>query len=303
MVLDSLLPVFALILLGLLLKRRRLTNDAFLVTSDRLVYYIFFPALSRGRLLMPHPDATDQNFKIVVEYDGTAYHGWQRQKRDPSIQGALEHALARMTDQTLTVNGSGRTDAGVHALGQVASFRCRTRLGPLELLKGLNSLLPADIAVRACETMPLDFHARFDARWKTYQYRVLNRPVRPALERHRVWHIYRPLDLAAMRAALPHIIGTHDFRAFENTGSPRSTTVRTVRQADLWAAEDGRVCFDVSANGFLKFMVRNLMGTLVAVGLGRLPPQEVQAIRQSGDRRRAGAAAPPEGLYLLHVTY
>lgn len=252
---------------------------------------------------MPQRPSTEKNFRIVVEYDGTAYHGWQRQKQDPSIQGALEQALARMTGQSLTVNGSGRTDAGVHALGQVANFRCRTRLGPLELLKGLNSLLPADIAIRACDSVPLDFHARFDARWKCYQYRILNRPVRPALDRHRVWHIYRPLDLAAMRAALPHIIGTHDFRAFENTGSPRSTTVRTVRQADLRRQGDGGLIFEVSANGFLKFMVRNLMGTLVAVGLGRLASQEVEVIRQSGDRRRAGAAAPPEGLYLLHVTY
>jgi tRNA pseudouridine38-40 synthase len=252
---------------------------------------------------MPHRPSTEKNFRIVVEYDGTAYHGWQRQKQDPSIQGALEQALARMTGQSLTVNGSGRTDAGVHALGQVANFHCRTRLGPMELLKGLNSLLPADIAIRACDSVPLDFHARFDARWKSYQYRILNRPVRPALDRHRVWHIYRSLDLAAMRAALPHIIGTHDFRAFENTGSPRSTTVRTVRQADLRREGDGCLIFEVSANGFLKFMVRNLVGTLVAVGLGRLAPQEVAVIRQSGDRRRAGAAPPPEGLYLLHVTY
>jgi len=252
---------------------------------------------------MPASDIHEQNFKIVVEYDGTAYHGWQRQKQDPSIQAALEQVLARLTGQTVTVHGSGRTDAGVHALGQAASFRCRTRLAPPELLKGLNSLLPGDIAVHACDRVPWEFHARFDARWKTYRYRIRNRPVRSALERRRAWHIHRPLDLAAMRAALPHIVGTHDFRAFENTGSPRQSTVRSVRQAELREASGGELVFEVGADGFLKFMVRNLVGTLAAVGLGRLAPAEVEAIRRSGDRRRAGASAPPHGLYLLEVVY
>jgi tRNA pseudouridine38-40 synthase len=244
-----------------------------------------------------------KTFKLIVEYDGTDFCGWQRQKTDPSIQGAIEAVLQRMTGQPVTVHGSGRTDAGVHALGQCAHFSCPTRLTALELLKGLNSLLPGAIAIRACEQVAPDFHARFDARHKTYRYRVLNRPVRAAIERQYAWHIYRPLDLTAMNRAADHIVGRHDFKAFENTGSPRALTVRHVMAAGWRQTGADDLVFEIRADGFLKFMVRNIVGTLVAVGLGKMPPQAVKTILAAGDRRRAGATAPPHGLFLVQVAY
>ncbi|MFZ7125914.1 MAG: tRNA pseudouridine(38-40) synthase TruA [Desulfobacterales bacterium] len=244
-----------------------------------------------------------KNFKLIVEYDGTAYAGWQRQKSDPTIQGAIEKAVHRISRQRVTVHGSGRTDAGVHALGQTAHFECATRLDAAVLQKALNALLPKDIVIRDCAEAPKTFHARFDARAKTYRYRIDNRSTRPAIGRGYAWHIRKPLDLAAMAAALPHIRGTHDFKAFEGSGSPRSHTIRTVNRADLETGENGRVVFEVNANGFLRFMVRNLTGTLVEVGLGKLEPDEVGRILFSGDRRQAGATAPPHGLFLVEVQY
>jgi tRNA pseudouridine38-40 synthase len=249
------------------------------------------------------PNLAGQKFRLIIEYDGGAYCGWQRQKVDPSVQGTIEAALARMTRQHVTLHGAGRTDAGVHALGQAAHFICPTRLDATALRKGLNSLLPADIVIRACDPVPQDFHARFDARSKTYRYRILNRPAPAAVGRQYAWHIFRPLDLAAMQQAQTAVLGRHDFKAFENTGSPRRHTVREVTQAAWRLREDGHLIFDITADGFLKFMVRNIVGTLVAVGLGKLRPEEIAAIRDSGDRRRAGATAPPQGLFLLQVHY
>jgi len=249
------------------------------------------------------PNFEGQKFRLIIEYDGGAYCGWQRQKDDPSIQGTIEAALARMTRQAVTLHGAGRTDAGVHALGQAAHFVCPTGLDATALLKGLNSLLPADIVIRACNPVAPDFHARFSARAKTYRYRILNQPRRAAVGRQYAWHIFRPLDLDAMQSVRQAVIGRHDFKAFENTGSPRRYTVREVTQADWQRQDDGHLTFDITADGFLKFMVRNIVGTLVAVGLGRLRPEEVAAIRDSGDRRRAGATAPPHGLFLLQVHY
>ncbi len=257
-----------------------------------------------------HPSSTRQpdrppprTFKLIIEYDGTDYCGWQRQKADPSIQGTIEAVIAQMTRTPVTLHGSGRTDAGVHALGQCAHFSCATRLGSEELLKGMNGLLPADIAIRACEEVGSDFHARFDVLRKTYRYRVLNRPVRAAVDRRYAWHIYRPLDLAAMNAAAGHLAGRHDFKAFENTGSPRAHSVRQVLAARWRRAGGDELHFDISADGFLKFMVRNIVGTLVAVGRGKIEPDAVQAILASRDRGQAGATAPPHGLFLMEVVY
>ena len=244
-----------------------------------------------------------RHFKLIIEYDGTDYCGWQRQKTDPSIQGAIEAVIARMTRTPVTLHGSGRTDAGVHALGQCAHFSCPTRLGGEELLKGLNSLLPPDIAIRACVEVGPAFHARFDVRHKTYRYRILNRPVRAAVERQYAWHIYRPLDLMAMNTAAGHLGGRHDFKAFENTGSPRSHTVRQVMAAGWQRTGGDELHFDISADGFLKFMVRNIVGTLVAVGMGKIEPDAVRTILASRDRRRAGATAPSHGLFLMEVVY
>ena len=251
----------------------------------------------------PPPDTLpEKNFKLIVEYDGTDYCGWQRQPDRPTIQGMLEAVLQRMTQAPVTLHGSGRTDAGVHALGQTAHFRSRTRLTPEELHKGLNSLLPADIAVRSCQRVPLTFHARFDCHWKHYRYRILNQAVRHAVGYRYAWHIQRPLDRAAMETAAACLVGKHDFKSFESSGSPRAHTVREVMEA-AWRESDDHLEFDIRANGFLRGMVRNMVGTLVAVGMGQRPAASLPELIQAADRRRAPAAAPPQGLFLVHVHY
>jgi tRNA pseudouridine38-40 synthase len=243
------------------------------------------------------------NFKLTIEYDGTAYSGWQRQAEEPTVQAEIERALGRMTQSNITLTGAGRTDAGVHALGQVANFLSETRLTPEELLKGLNSLLPPDIAIRDCCRVPEDFHARFAARSKRYQYRILNRAARAAVGRDYAWFIHRELDIRAMERAAGHLIGRQDFKAFESAGSPRAHTERHVMHASWMEGKDRRLTFRIEADGFLRGMVRNIVGTLVAVGLGKLPPQEMSAILASRDRRRAGATAPARGLFLVEVHY
>jgi tRNA pseudouridine38-40 synthase len=244
-----------------------------------------------------------KNFKLIIEYDGGAYSGWQRQAADPTIQAEIESALAVMTRTKVSLIGAGRTDAGVHALGQAANFRCDTRLEPEAVMKGLNSLLPADIAVRDCRLASESFHARFDALSKVYRYRILNRETRSPVARRFAWFIHRPLDLDRMQAAARLLTGRHDFKAFESTGSPRAHTVRHVMAAE-WTTEDPEVLsFRIEADGFLRCMVRNIVGTLVTVGLGKIAPTGVLEILLSRDRRRAGATAPPQGLFLMEVAY
>jgi tRNA pseudouridine38-40 synthase len=244
-----------------------------------------------------------KNFKLLVEYDGTGFHGWQRQKSDRSVQAEIEAALAVMTRQAVTLNGSGRTDAGVHALGQVANFRCDTRLTAPDFLKGLNRLLPADVVIRGCQPVAMDFHARYDARGKTYCYRILNRPLPAAIGRQYAWHIRSTLDLGALQRAAGFLVGRHDFKAFEGAGSPRSHTVRDLRRVEVRAGAEDRIDITFEANGFLRFMVRNLTGTLVTVGLGKRSPEAVRAILRSRDRSRAAATAPACGLFLVAVHY
>lgn len=244
-----------------------------------------------------------QNFKLVIEYDGTGYHGWQRQKHHRTIQEEIETALRTMTRQRVTLHGSGRTDAGVHALGQVASFRCDTRLTAGTFLKGLNSLLADDIVIRSCETVSPDFHARFSARGKTYHYRILNRPLAVAIGRQYAWFIRSGLDTDAMQEAAAHLTGRHDFRAFEGAGSPRSHTVRHLREARFIAQGEGYSTFRISGDGFLRYMVRNIVGTLVETGTGKRSPEEFREVLRSGDRNLAGPTAPAHGLFLMHVNY
>ncbi|MGD9016928.1 MAG: tRNA pseudouridine(38-40) synthase TruA [Desulfobacterales bacterium] len=242
-------------------------------------------------------------FKLTVEYDGTEYAGWQRQKDQATIQGELEGAIQTIVGSQVTVHGSGRTDAGVHALGQVGHFHCATRLGPQEIQRALNALLPMDIAVLDCARVPDSFHARYDAAGKRYRYRIANRAVRPAVGRRYAWHIRKPLNLPAMKAALSYLQGTHDFKAFEGAGSPRHHTVRTVYYAAIDRDAHGTVTLDICANGFLRFMVRNIVGTLADVGLETLTSGGIKAILDSRDRSRAGATAPPHGLFLIEVDY
>jgi len=244
-----------------------------------------------------------KNFKLIIEYDGSLYHGWQRQKDDRSIQGEIEKALQKMTTNRVTVIGSGRTDAGVHAEGQVASFKCDTRLEPETLLNGLNSLLAEDTVIKVCEQVSSSFHARFDAKSKIYHYKILNRPTPAAIGRKYSWLIRKSLNQDAMRAAISHIIGHHDFKAFEGTGSPRQHTTRQVYSADLIEQQSGLLVFHIEADGFLRYMVRNIVGTLVDVGMQKLTSDDFKSILDSKDRSQASATAPAHGLTLVKVIY
>ncbi|MFO7554037.1 MAG: tRNA pseudouridine(38-40) synthase TruA [Desulfobacterales bacterium] len=243
------------------------------------------------------------NFKITIEYDGSAYHGWQRQTMDRTIQGEIETALMTMAGNRVALTGSGRTDAGVHAYNQVANFQCETQLTPGVFQKGLNSLLPEDIVITSCEVVPEEFHAQYDAKSKTYHYRILNRPIPVAISRQYAWHIRKELDLDAMRGALHFIVGTHDFKAFEGSGSPRADTIRCIINADLFKTDDGYVVLKIEGDGFLRFMVRNIVGTLVDVGLGKITPDDFKQILVSKDRNLAGITAPAHGLFLMTVRY
>lgn len=243
------------------------------------------------------------NFKITIEYDGSAYHGWQRQTMDRTIQGEIETALMTMAGNRVALTGSGRTDAGVHAYNQVANFQCETQLTPGVFQKGLNSLLPEDIVITSCEVVPEEFHAQYDAKSKTYHYRILNRPIPVAISRQYAWHIRKELDLDAMRSALRFIVGTHDFKAFEGSGSPRADTIRCIINADLFKTDDGYVVLKIEGDGFLRFMVRNIVGTLVDVGLGKITPDDFKRILVSKNRNLAGITAPAHGLFLMTVRY
>ena len=244
-----------------------------------------------------------RNFRLVLEYDGSQYHGWQRQQGVLTIQEVLESSLAIMLREPISVRASGRTDAGVHARGQVVSFYCHTRLQPEAIQRGLNSLLPPDLAVLRAEELPNSFHARFSAHSKRYEYRILNRQVSSPLARRYVWHVRRPLALAPMRQCLQQIIGVQDFAAFMASGSAVTSTERHMYRAQLHCPTPEELVFTFEANGFLRHMVRNLIGSLVEVGKGKWTPQHFAAVLAGRDRRRAGMTAPAHGLYLVEVYY
>jgi tRNA pseudouridine38-40 synthase len=208
-----------------------------------------------------------------------------------------------MVSEPVALIASGRTDAGVHARGQVCNFRTRTGHDCGILRKGLNALLPRDVFIRSVEEAAPDFHARYHAKSKLYEYRIFNRDERDPFGRHYHWHIPLPLDQAAMRECLGSVTGTHDFSAFRSSGSGNANPVRTVLMARLAALESGLVTIEMQADGFLRHMVRNLVGTMAAVGLGRMDPEGFRAVLESGDRRRAGRKAPPQGLFLMRVFY
>ncbi|MFO7665382.1 MAG: tRNA pseudouridine(38-40) synthase TruA [Desulfobacterales bacterium] len=243
------------------------------------------------------------NFRLTIEYDGTAYNGWQRQKTGRTIQGEIEKAICVMTQQKVALKGAGRTDAGVHALGQVANFVCDTTLEPGVFIKGLNSLLPGDIIIRDCIPEHQKFHSRYDAKSKIYNYRILNREIPSAIERYYTWFIRKKIDVDEMQKAASHLVGTHDFKAFEGTGSPRKSTIRCVSTAQVVTKNDDLIVFEIEADGFLRFMVRNIVGTLVCVGLGKITSYDFKGILESRDRGNAGVTAPPQGLFLVEVKY
>jgi len=244
-----------------------------------------------------------RNIKVLVEYDGTNYHGFQRQTDDlPTIQKSLEEALGLMFKHPVTVTGSGRTDAGVHARGQVINFFTDCRIPVERLPFAMNSLLPEDIAaIDAQEAVPY-FHAQFSARSKVYRYHIYNSRTPSALERLYSYHVPQRLDIEKMRAAAGYIVGEHDFTAFRAAGSCAKTSVRNVSSLDIEYMPP-HLYIVVEANGFLYNMVRIITGTLLYVGKGKLTPVEVRDFVNSGRREEAGPTVPPQGLCLMEVKY
>lgn len=245
-----------------------------------------------------------RTFRLTLEYDGADFHGWQVQPGERrTVQGALEHALARVVHERARVTGAGRTDAGVHAEGQVASVRLATELEPAALRRALNGVLPADVAVVALSVERDDFHACHDARGKRYRYRLWNAPDRSPLRRRRALCLQRPLDLAALRAAAADLVGTHDFAAFQAAGSSVQGTVRTLHRLDVEGEAGAAVDLVFDGSGFLRHMVRNVVGTLLEVANGRRDPGGMPALLAAADRRRAGPTAPAHPLTLEEVYY
>lgn len=245
-----------------------------------------------------------RNIKLVLEYDGTNYHGWQSQAGSglPTIQDTLERALRMLTREDSRTYSSGRTDAGVHALGHVANFMTASVIPPSAWAPAINHLLPPDIRIVNSEEAPLDFHARFSALGKVYAYRILNRHAPSALQRRYVWHVNVRLNIGRMKAAAVFFKGKLDFTSFRGSGCAAKTPVRTIRSLEIRRTGDF-IDVEVEADAFLQYMARNIVGTLVEVGLGRFSPDEVKNIIESRDRSAAGRTAPPQGLCLVKVFY
>jgi tRNA pseudouridine38-40 synthase len=249
------------------------------------------------------------SFKVVVAYDGTDYVGWQRQANGVSIQGLIEEALAALDGAPVAVAGAGRTDSGVHALGQVAAFTIARALTPDALVRALNAHLPDAVRILSADAVPPSFQPRFDALAKTYRYRIWNGEVVSPFERRYAWHVTGALDVEAMSAAARVIEGAHDFAAFQASGSDVITTVRNVVESSIHNESAIRnpqsaiLAYEVTGTGFLRHMVRTIVGTLVEVGRGRRPVAWMAEVLASRDRAAAGPTAPAAGLFLVRVDY
>jgi tRNA pseudouridine38-40 synthase len=241
--------------------------------------------------------------RLLLSYDGTGFVGWQRQAAGESVQGLLEDALAKIEGRAVTVHGAGRTDAGVHALGQVASFRLSSPIEDWQLWRALNAHLPGAIRVMELATVADDFHARFSASSKAYEYRIWNARVQPPFVRPYSWHVIDRLDLAAMQEAARAIVGCHDFKGFRSARSVNHTTVREITSAGWRRGDDALLVFDIAGKGFLRYMVRSLVGTLVEIGRGHRSADEMARLLAAPDRSAAGKTAPALGLFLVKVDY
>jgi len=270
------------------------------------VYGISFPTLISCILLPTIPKM--RRIKLEIAYDGTRYSGWQRQVDVPSIQGTLEKTLLKITGETIAITGSGRTDAGVHALKQVAAFSTESPLTPAVFYLALNGHLPGDIRILCAEEVPFSFHPIRDAVSKRYRYLIDDqRPFCP-ITRNYCWIYRKPLDVPTMQAAAEYLRGKQDFACFQSQGSPRETTVRTITDVSVQRVPASPLLppliqIEVEADGFLYNMMRAIAGTLVWVGADRLQPEQMKAIIESRARTSAGPTAPPQGLYLTNVIY
>lgn len=244
-----------------------------------------------------------RNFKITIQYDGSRYQGWQKQgSTENTLQGKFETLLSRLAGEPVEISASGRTDAGVHAYGQVANFHMNTPLSAQELMEKINSYLPEDVAVIDCIEADARFHARLNAKKKTYRYRVLNSAVPHVFDRKYVYQVPEALDVEAMREAASYLTGTHDFKSFTSAKKSKKSTVRTIESIEI--VRDGdEIRFLFTGDGFLFHMVRILTGTLLEVGLGKKKPADMEQILDACDRQEAGFLAPAQGLALMEVSY
>ena len=240
--------------------------------------------------------------KLVLEYDGTCYAGWQRQPDQPTIQEAIERAIQQVRQINVSVIGAGRTDSGVHARGQVASFCTELDWPASNWMRALNAVLPKDIAVRSSTLMDDSFHAQHDARGKLYTYRILHRPARPTIDRAFVWHIYEPLNEVAMQLAAATLIGLQNFSSFEGSLTDNTNPICNLQRLAV-IRQDDQILIEAYADRFLKHMVRAIVGTVVEVGLGKRPPDSLTEVLRAQDRSAAGQTAPPQGLCLMRVDY
>lgn len=244
-----------------------------------------------------------RQIKLVIEYDGTNYHGWQIQPLVRTIQEEVSKKIFQMTGEQVALLGAGRTDAGVHAWGQVACFKTNSHL-PLEaFFRGLNSLLPPDIVIKSVAEVAENFHPQFRARSKIYQYVILNQKIPSAIHRHFAWHVPVPLDVGAMQKGADCLVGRRDFSSFQAADDEPTHPVREILRAQWSVREEAVLDFLIEADGFLKHMVRNIVGTLVDVGKGKISVADFQKVIEAKDRRVAGMTAPPHGLFLVAIKY
>jgi tRNA pseudouridine38-40 synthase len=242
------------------------------------------------------------NIRVVLEYDGSGFAGWQQQAHGRTVEAEVRQALRQITGKDLVVYAAGRTDAGAHAEGQVVNFHTDGRIAPRRLVAALNAKLPDDVAALSAEVVPDDFHARYSARWRRYRYRYLDRPSRPALERGRCWHVRGPLDVDAMSEATKALTGRHDWTSYCSASEPAAGRVREMRSAKV-ARRGQFVELELVAEGFLRGLARSIAGALAEVGRGERPPEWVGEVLDARDRRQAPRTAPAGGLTLMEVIY
>jgi len=242
------------------------------------------------------------NIKLTIEYDGSNYCGWQRQTNGISVQEVIEDSIFKLINEKVIINGSGRTDAKVHAYGQVANFKTNSTIPPEIFYKALNKILPSDIKCVNSQLVDDDFHARYNATGKRYRYLILNREIRPTIQKGYVEHIIKPLDINLMKKALKYFEGEHDFIGFMSSKSKIKNTIRTIYSTNIETIDD-LIVIDISGNGFLYNMVRIIVGVLVDVGRGRIKVEEIEDIIESKDRNRVGKTLCGCGLYLMEVFY
>ena len=244
-----------------------------------------------------------RNIKLTIEYDGKEFGGWQKQPNKLNIQGTVERAIEEITGEKIELNASGRTDSGVHSLGQVANFKTNSSI-PIEKIPiAINTKLKKSIRIIKAEEVEERFHSRLSCKKKTYRYIINNNEKASAIYRNLEYHIPQKLDIEKMKQAIKYFEGEHDFKAFKASGTSSKSSVRTIFKADIYQQKDNRLWIELTGNGFLYNMVRIIVGTLVDVGLGKIKPEEIYKIISEGKRENAGKTVPPNGLYLLKVEY